>query len=76
MLILYTKKGDTTCEDLKEVFENRRLTYEERDISDQHFKEELSGYGVENVPFMVDPLANFSTGNVEDIIDYASEYAF
>ena len=76
MLILYTKNGDKACDDLKDVFEDRRLTYEEREVSDEIFKEELNGYGVENVPFMVDPLANFSTGNVEDIIDYASEYAF
>lgn len=76
MLILYTKPHDTACDDLKQVFEERRLSYEERDVTDELFAEELKGYGIPHVPFMVDPLANYATGNVDDMIDYASEYAF
>ena len=76
MLILYTKTDSQECDDLKEVFANRNLRYEERDVAIPEFAKELSELDAAKVPFLFDPQANYKTGNVEDMIDYASEYAF
>jgi hypothetical protein len=76
MILLYTKIGDKACEAVKTVFEERRLSYEERSIDDPFFAKELASYHVEKVPFMIDPQANFSTQDSEDMIDYASECSF
>ena len=76
MLILYTKNNSKKCEDLKHAFEKRNLRYEERNVADKNFLKEAEELGATDMPFLFDPQANFKTGNVEDMIDYASEYAF
>jgi glutaredoxin len=76
MIILYTEENNTECDDVKSVFEERRLSYEDRDISNEEFSQELKELGSEKVPFLFDPQSNYKTGDIEDMIDYASEYAF
>lgn len=76
MLILYTKDNSKECDDLKDSFENKNLRYEERNVDNAEFAKELENLGSQVVPFLYDPQANYKTGNIEDMIDYASEYAF
>ncbi len=76
MLILYTKTNCPYCDKVKRVFEERRLTYEERDIADPQFLKEVKDFGAKTMPFMYDTTANVKMGESDDIIDYASEYAF
>lgn len=76
MLILYTKDESKACKQIMDAFEERRLTYEERNIGDEVFQKELKDLGAADVPFMYDPQGNYKTGNTEDMLDYASEYSF
>lgn len=76
MLILYTKDDCKKCDEVKDIFEDRRLTYEERNIADEEFKAEAEELGAKDMPFMFDTQANYKTGDVEDMVDFASEYAF
>ena len=76
MLLLYTKTNCPYCEKVKRVFEERRLTYEERNISDPQFLKEVKDLGAKTMPFMHDTTANVAMGESDDIIDYASEYSF
>ncbi len=76
MLILYTKDNSKECDDLKDAFEKRNLRYEERNIADEEFFGEWKDLDGASVPYLYDPQANYKTGDVEDMIDYASEYAF
>lgn len=77
MIILYTKNNCKDCDYVKNTFEERRLSYEEKNIDEsEEFMSELKEFSVLETPFMFDPQANFKTGDIEDMIDYASEYAF
>lgn len=76
MLILYTKDHCPYCEKVKRVFSERRITYEERNVRDVDFLKEVQSYNAQTLPFLVDTQANVSMGESDDIIDYASEYAF
>lgn len=76
MIILYTRADCKNCDAVKEIFQERRLSYEERDIENEEFLSELEEMDGKSTPFLFDPQANYKTGNVEDMIDYASEYAF
>lgn len=76
MLILYTKTNCPYCDKVKRVFAERRLTYEERNIADEQFLNEVRALGAKTMPFMHDTIANVAMGESDDIIDYASEYSF
>lgn len=76
MLILYTKDNCSYCDKVKKVFLDRRIAYEERNIKESEFLKEVQAHNARTMPFMVDPLANVAMGESDDIIDYASEYAF
>lgn len=76
MLILYTKDNCAYCDKVKQVFLDRRIAYEERNIKEPEFLQEAQAYNARSMPFMVDKLANVAMGESDDIIDYASEYAF
>ena len=76
MLIIYTKNDSKECQALKDAFEKRNLRYEERNVIDEEFLGEWKDLGGNELPFLYDPQANYKTGNMEDMIDYASEYAF
>ena len=76
MLILYTKNNCPYCDKVKRVFAERRLTYEERNIADEQFLNEVRALGAKTMPFMHDTTANVAMGESDDIIDYASEYSF
>ena len=76
MLILYTKNNCSYCDKVKRTLDERRVMYEERNISEQTFLKEAKEYGARTMPFLVDTSANVQMGESDAIIDYASEYAF
>ena len=49
---------------------------EERNIKDPPYLKEVQQKGARTIPFLVDTTANISFGESDEIIDYASEYAF
>jgi glutaredoxin len=76
MLILYTKDSCVFCDKVKKVFAERRIGYEERNIKYPEFLQEAQSYKARTMPFLVDPQANVTMGESDEIIAYASEYAF
>ncbi len=76
MLILYTKDNCFYCEKVKRVFLDRGVVYEERNIKDPLFLKEAQTHHARTMPFLVDSTANIAMGESDNIIDYASEYAF
>jgi glutaredoxin len=76
MLILYTKDNCEYCAKVKKAFEERRVTYEERNIKEPEYLKEVQGHQARTMPFLVDTSANVAMGESDDIIDYASEYSF
>lgn len=76
MLILYTKNGCSYCEKVKKVFLEKGVAYEERNIENLDFLEEVKGHNAKTLPYFVDTSANVKIGESDDIIDYVSEYAF
>ncbi len=76
MLILYTKDNCVYCDKVKKVFSERSIKYEERNIKNPDYLKEVQAYNARTMPFMVDTSSNTTIGESDDIIDYASEYAF
>ena len=76
MLILYTKDNCQYCEKVKKVFAERRITYQERNIANPEFLKEVQAHNARTMPFAVDTTANTTIDDSEEIIAYASEYAF
>lgn len=76
MLILYTKDNCAYCDKVKAAFSERRVVYEERNIKDKEYLKEVQAHHARTMPFLVDTSANVAMGESDDIIDYASEYAF
>lgn len=76
MLILYTKDNCVYCTKVKDAFALKKIVYEERNIKDPSFLKEVQGYSARTMPFLVDTSANVAIGESDEIIDYASEYAF
>lgn len=76
MLILYTKDNCHYCTKVKDAFHERRVVYEERNIKEPEFLKEAQAHQARTMPFLVDTSANVSMGESDEIIDYASEYAF
>lgn len=76
MLILYTKDNCVYCDKVKAAFSERRVMYEERNIKDPAYLKEVQAKGARTMPFLVDTTANTAFGESDEIIDYASEYAF
>lgn len=76
MLILYTKDNCDHCVRVKKVFEERRVTYEERNIKESEYLKEVQSHQARTMPFLVDTSANVAMGESDEIIDYASEYSF
>ena len=76
MLILYTKDNCQYCTKVKNAFAERKVVYEERNIKDPVFLKEVQSYQARTMPFLVDTSANVTIGESDEIIDYASEYAF
>lgn len=76
MLILYTKDNCTYCEKVKATFAERRVVYEDRNIKNPEFLQEVQAYKARSMPFLVDTSANVQIGESDEIIDYASEYSF
>ena len=76
MLILYTKDNCLFCDKVKKSFSLRGVVYEERNIKNQEFLKEVQSHNARTMPFLVDTQANVAMGESDDIIDYASEYAF
>lgn len=76
MLILYTKDNCSYCDKVKKVFSERGIVYEERNIKNLEFLKEVQSHNARTMPFLVDPQANVAMGESDEIIDYASEYAF
>ena len=76
MIILYTQDHCPYCDKVKKVFSERRIVYEERNIKYSEFLKEVQSHNARTMPFMVDPQANVAMGESDEIIAYASEYAF
>lgn len=76
MLILYTKDNCSYCDKVKRAFLERGITYEERNIKNPEYLKEVQSYHARTMPFLVDPQANVTMSESDDIIDYASEYSF
>ena len=76
MLILYTKDNCAYCEKIKNVFSERRVVYEERNIKNGEFLKEAQSHNARTMPFLVDTISNVGIGESDEIIDYASEFSF
>ncbi len=76
MLIVYTKDNCAYCTNVKKVFEERCIMYEERNIKHAEYLKEVQTYHARTMPFLVDTSANITIAESDEIIDYASEYAF
>lgn len=76
MLILYTKDNCQYCEKVKHTFAERKIVYEERNITNPEYLKEVQGYQARTMPFLVDTTANTMIAESDEIIDYASEYSF
>lgn len=76
MLILYTKNNCQYCERVKSVMLEHNVNYEERNIENDSFLEEVQEYGARTVPYLVDTTANVKIGESEQIIDYVTESLF
>lgn len=76
MLILYTKNNCQYCEKVKNVFLERNIGYEERNIENDEFIEEVRSKGFRTVPVLVDTTANVTLPSSDQIIDYIQEYSF
>ncbi len=76
MLILYTKDNCQYCTNVKRTFGERNIAYEERNIKDQEYLKEAQSYQARTMPFLVDTTSNTILRESDEIIDYASEYAF
>lgn len=77
MLILYTKPNCPDCEKVKDAFLQTRSNYEDRDISYEENLEELMKSGVDNkVPVLVDTFTNTVMSDLDEIIDFITEYSF
>ena len=76
MLILYTKDNCQYCEKVKSAFLEKGTVYEERNIKSPDFLKEVQAHRARTMPFLVDTSANVAIGESEEIIAYASEYAF
>ena len=50
--------------------------YEERNIKHAEYLKEVQTYHARTMPFLVDTSANITIAESDEIIDYASEYAF
>jgi glutaredoxin len=76
MLILYTKDNCAYCDKVKKAFSERRVVYEERNIKNVDYLKEVQSHQARTMPFLVDTASGAAFGESDDIIDYASEYAF
>jgi glutaredoxin len=76
MLILYTKDNCVYCDKVKRAFSERKVVYEERNIKNPEYLKEVQAKQARTMPFLVDTSSNVAMGESDDIIDYASEYAF
>ena len=76
MLILYTKNNCRYCDDVKQEFSKHKISYEERNISNPEFLQQVRSYGARTMPYLVDTSANVSMGESDEIIDYALEGSF
>ncbi len=66
------------CEKVKDSFLGKMSGFEERNIShNEQYKKELIGKGgKQQVPFMVDTMANVMMYDTDDILDYLNEGVF
>jgi glutaredoxin len=76
MLILYTKNNCSYCDKVKNAFLEHGVAYEERNISEKQFLDEVRAKGAKTMPFLVDTSANVALGESDIIIDYALEGSF
>ena len=76
MLILYTKNNCSYCDKVKYSFNRHKITYEERNISNPEFLQQVQSYGARTMPYLVDTSANVSMGESDEIIAYALEESF
>jgi glutaredoxin len=76
MLILYTKNNCQYCQKVKQSFLENNITYEERNIENEDYLEEVKGHGAHTMPFLLDTTANVKLNDSADIIDYVQEYSF
>lgn len=52
-MIVYSKPGCAPCKQLKKYLEIKKINFQEKDITDNKYLEELVGYGVSTVPTVV-----------------------
>lgn len=76
MLILYTKDNCPYCDKVKKAFQERRVVYEERNIKNKEYLQEVQGHQARSMPFLVDTASKVAMAESDDIIDYASEHSF
>lgn len=76
MLILYTKDNCAYCDKVKTAFLERGIIYDERNIKENHFLQEVQAHRARTMPFLVDTAAHVAMGESDEIIAYASEYGF
>jgi glutaredoxin len=76
MLILYTKDNCHYCEKVKSIFAERKIMYEERNIKNIEFLKEAQSKHARTIPFLIDTASGVAMGESDEIIAYASEYAF
>ena len=76
MLILYTKDNCVYCDKVKKTFSERKVAYEERNIKNAEFLQEVRAHGALTMPYMYDTVANLGVAESDEIIDYGSEYSF
>ncbi len=76
MLILYTKNNCSYCEKVKEAFLQSSVVYEERNIENLEYLEEVKAKGAKTMPCLVDTTANVVIRESDEIINYGCECAF
>ncbi len=76
MLLLYTKNNCLYCDKVKRAFLEHGITYEERNISNPQFLQEVQAHHARTMPFLVDTQAGTAFGESDEIIAYALEGSF
>ena len=76
MLILYTKNNCHYCEKVKEAFYLHKIAFEERNIKEKKYLDEVLAYGARTMPHLLDTTANIHIAESEEIIAYGLEGSF
>lgn len=75
MIKLYTRSGCPFCSVVLRTLHARGIPYEERDIGNNKFEQELITRGVKRrVPYLVDDARKKEMSDVQDIMEYLDKH--